>query len=340
MLSKMSKTLSILGAMAMALLTVGCSEEGDENSSPTPTPTPTPSPTPTPFPTPTPTPTPTPSAAATSDEVVLTNANMVAAAAEDSAAELRAAGEALSIQEPTAEDLTRAQLLLARAREAFSLVETSLFYTYPQNPDEQAALPPTLATRQPSLTIPGFDDLAAQLSGRLSGEDSPSNPELLESVKSLLAELDILDTSWTSDSTGNFRNAIFLRDEDAPARILQGLVSTTDFLILASALPEKHFQIPTRLRTLKKILDGKSENLHGRVISGHGLLSLIAKTDQIGAQRIQQNLDALIFPYDQPGADPLPASAFFFETLRNDFLEAARRMGYKIETLPNLPDAE
>lgn len=327
----LSKTLSILGISVLTLLTAGCPEEGDAN----PSPTPTPSPSPTPFPTPTPTP--TPSSQSSSNEVVMTNARMVAAAAEDSAAGLRAATEILAAEELTGEDLTRAQALLAGAREAFSLVEPSLFYTNPQNPDEEKALPSTLATRQPSLTLPGFDDLAAKLSGRLAGGTTPSNPELLASAKSLRAELEILETSWAAASRSNFRNAIFLRDREAPARILQGLVTTTDFLLLAGNLPEKQIQTPIRLRALQKILNGTYEDSQGRVVSGPGLLSLIGKSDPSGAARIQHNLDALIFPYDQPGGAPLPASSISLETLRNDLLGAARKMGYTINTLCDLP---
>lgn len=265
---------------------------------------------------------------------------MVAAATEDSDGQLLATSESLETGELTTDDLTRAQALLESAREAFSLVEMSLFYTDPQNPEEQESLPSTLASRQPSLTLPGFDDLAAQLSQRVSGETFPSNADLLESVNLLRGEVELLETSWSSDSAGNFRNAIFLRDKEAPARILQGAVATTDFLILASLLPEKQFQIPSRLRSLRNVLDGTYTNSEGTVISGSGLLSLIAQTDPRRARRIQENLDALIQPYEQSGETPSPASSIAFETLRDDLLAAARRMGYRIEPLCDLPRSE
>jgi hypothetical protein len=323
------RSLPVLGAASMILLATGCWDE--EGGTPTPTPTPTPNPTATPTPTPSPTPSPTPltsSTTATSGDVVLANADIVETAAADSVKELLAVEKVLSGGDLTGNTVASARSSLANAREAFHLVEASLYYSDPGNTAELTALPPELVTQLPSLAIPEFAELEFLLSQHSAGDPAP---ELLAAAQSLRSQLEVLAAAWAPHSLENFRNTFFLPDPDAPARILQGLAATTDLLVLSGLAPETQDQILPRLWTVKDLLEGTYESFDGRTISGTGLIVLIEEKDAAAARQLLALVDSLIVRHDSPGA----GASGSLETLRDEILAAARTLGYELEPAGN-----
>lgn len=315
--------LPVLGAALAILLVTGCWEEDSNHPSPTPTPTPTPTPAPSPSPTPAPL---SSSAQDTSGNVALANAEIVEAAALDSANELLALERTLSNGDLTKKTLAGARMSLTNAREAFHLVEASLFYSDPENPEELSTLPPHLITVLPSLDIPDFAKLEALLSHQSGGKAAP---ELLEKAASLRAELDTLAAAWSAAELGNFRNTFFLPDPNAPARIFQGLAAISDILVFSSLSPEKEDQILPRLWTVKDLLEGTYESFQGHTTSGAGVIVLLAEKDAAAAGQLLELVDGLIRRHETPVNGVKTTGSL--QTLRNEILAAARLLGYELE---------
>jgi hypothetical protein len=331
-LPQLFKIIPCAGILAAVCLTTGCWEEVDEFPTPTPTPLPFPTATPTPFPTATPTPTPTSSSArSTAGDVALTNADIIEAASLDAVAELAAVEESLSTDSLTKEDLAKASSSLTNAREAFLLVEPSLYYTDPESDSELTSLPPKLATSLPDLRMPGFDTLETAIQARIAGEaGATSDDDLRSAVRALRKDLQTLSDAWNANTLGNFRNSLFLPDLNTNGRIFQGMAAATDLLVLSSLRPEGKQVLP-RLQALKTFLDGDYHGLSGTDIAGPGVLDLLSEEDAELAESIQATIDAIILDAEKAPTSP-EKSTQALEKLHDTILAAAAALD--IELVP------
>lgn len=325
------KAVLLIGAHSVLLLTTGCWEETDVFPTPTPTPTPFPTPTVTPFPTPTPTPTLTPfssRSSAKAGDVVLNNANIVEAAALDAVAGLIAVENIFAAEPIDSSKLSTASASLANAREAFFVVETSLYYTDYADEAELAALPPTLTTTLPDLRLPGFDDLREAIAAHSAGTGIVSDADLRSMARSLREDLETLAASWNPDALGNFRNGIFLSDPNATGRICQGIATMTDILVLSSLKPD-NAQILQRLWATKYLLEGSYESASGSDTQGNGLLDLVSSKDAPLAKSIRSDLNRIIGEYEGSGV-PSGDAASTFEQLHDAIRSMTELLGYEL----------
>lgn len=330
LLHKTFKAVCVSGVLSVSLATTGCWEEVNDSPDSTPTPTPTPFPSPTATPAPTPTPTSTPSQARSivnEGDVALNNADIVEAAARDAVAELTVAETALASESIDSTRINAALTSIESARQAFFVVEVSLYYTDPENNAELEALPPKLATALSGLKMPGFDDLAASLASRASGASGTSDSALRAAAKSLREDLETLVASWSSSSLGNFRNGIFLPDPDADGRICQGIATMADILVLSS-LESGNAEIRHRLWAMKYLLEGSYEGTSGVNISGVGILDLVSGADAALAASIEKNLNSIINGFENSQV-PSGEAASALEHLHDEISSMADVLGYE-----------
>jgi hypothetical protein len=252
----------------------------------------------------------------------------VEAAAVDAVAELTALEDLLSGATINSKELSKARAFLDNARQAFSVVETSLYYTDPDSEAELDSLPPKLATTLPGLKLPGFYELENMLASRATGETTFSDTDLQSAAQSLRQDLETLSAAWDTEALGNFRNSTFLPDPNATGRICQGIATAADILVLSSIEPSNARTLG-RLRGLKFLMDGTYESINGTEVRGSSILELASEKDAALAESIRTNLDSIIKEYEGtevPSADTTSA----IERLHDEVLTAAKALGYEI----------
>jgi hypothetical protein len=259
---------------------------------------------------------------------VLNNANIVEAATMDAVAELTALEDLLSGATIDSEKLSKARAYLGYARHAFTVVETSLYYTDPNSEAELTALPPKLITTLPGLKQPGFDALEDMLASRATGETTFSDADIRSAAKSLRQDLEILSAAWSAGALDNFRNGTFLPDPNATGRICQGMATTADILVLSS-LEADPVHVLDRLWGMKFLLEGTYEGINGTKIRGGSILDLVSEKDAALVKSMRTNLNSIIKEYEST-ATPSADTSSAIERLHEEVLSAARALGYEI----------
>ena len=345
--------------LMVALHASGCRKDSS-NGTPTPTPSPSPSPTATPSPTPSSAASSaassTPSAAAASRsakavsapsaEVIRGNAELIHAAALDALDEVvRLEGLIAWITPAVDTDLSEEGVALATAYHAFLQAESAVYYPDPDDEDEWARPFGSLYSAILLPETPGFAPVKQSLAvypslPRASYGNPGPRGQALEALKAetiaLRTSLQDFASAWEPDSPDNFRNRTFLADSPAAIKkIFQGLLAVTDQLILErSASSSDRDRLIGRLEGIKVIYDGQYSTLQYTTVWTPGLKVLVQRSKPSAAADLSDTIDRLLESWRNSAPLPDEDRSPSLEDLRKQIIEAAERLGYPVESLP------
>lgn len=339
------RAILMIGLISLA---AACREENPE---PGPSPTPSPSPSPTATPVPSPTPSPSPSASASlrtgrsfdlPDQVAQTNAEIILAASRDASLEIERLEQALRAVNTTSDnDISPARKALASAYHAFLHSEAALYYFDPVDPS--SSLLDGLKASDISPETPLFESVGQLLTSypnipldklSLPNVRSEALQEIQTQTTILKAALQDFMVMWEADEPTNVRNNAFLVDATgAIGRILQGLLTVSEHLILeqANLLSSDPDRLAGRLGGFDSLYRGSYESLQAVAPGGFGVETLLQQSAPSLAESLGQNLDNLLqFSEKETSEERLRA----LQNLQDQILEAADSLGFVMELEP------